>query len=157
MSVRVHLVEGPLSESAASGDDETPGSGAVVRFDGVVRPLEPQGDREPLRSLEALDYQTYDPMTERSLRQLATETRDRHGLHAIVVAHSRGRVPVGACSFRLLVRSAHRAEALAAMGEFIDRMKRDVPIWKRPVWRAEVSLSAAACRQPPAARPTGSS
>jgi molybdopterin synthase catalytic subunit len=27
----------------------------------------------------------------------------------------------------------HRAEALAATGEFIDRMKRDVPIWKSPL------------------------
>jgi molybdopterin synthase catalytic subunit len=28
------------------------------------------------------------------------------------------------------VYALHRAEALAAVGEFIDRMKRDVPIWK---------------------------
>jgi molybdopterin synthase catalytic subunit len=39
----------------------------------------------------------------------------------------------GQCSFRLQVASAHRAEALAAMTEFIDRLKRDVPIWKSPV------------------------
>jgi molybdopterin synthase catalytic subunit len=37
---------------------------------------------------------------------------------------------VGQRSFRLTVHARHRAESLAAVGEFIDRMKRDVPIWK---------------------------
>jgi molybdopterin synthase catalytic subunit len=57
----------------------------------------------------------------------------RHGLVAILVEHSKGFVPVGQCSFRLLVAGTHRRESLAAMSEFIDRMKRDVPIWKKGV------------------------
>jgi len=43
-------------------------------------------------------------------------------------------VAVGEVSFVLIVESAHRAEALAAMADFIDRLKQDVPIWKRAVW-----------------------
>jgi molybdopterin synthase catalytic subunit len=155
MSVGVRLNDGALP--AASGEPVPAGSGAVLRFEGLVRPLEPAGAAQGFRELEALEYQTYDPMTERSLHELAVQTRDRHGLHAIAVEHSRGRVPVGACSFRLTVCSAHRAEALAGMGEFIDRMKREIPIWKRPIWRAEISSPAAACRPPRAARSTGSS
>jgi molybdopterin synthase catalytic subunit len=40
---------------------------------------------------------------------------------------------VGAASFRLLVRAAHRREALDAADAYIERMKRDVPIWKTAV------------------------
>ena len=156
MSVSVTLFDGPLPHAVRAPDAAT-GSGAVLRFEGLVRPLEPAGAGQPARELEALEYQTYDPMTERSLHELAREILSSLGLHAVRVQHSRGRVPVGACSFRLEVRSAHRAEALAAMTRFIDRMKREVPIWKRPVWRREVSPPGEACRQPPAARSTGSS
>jgi molybdopterin synthase catalytic subunit len=42
-------------------------------------------------------------------------------------------VPVGACSLRLLVAAAHRKPALKAMDEFIDALKRDIPIWKEAV------------------------
>ena len=109
--------------------------GAAVRFAGIVRRAEPREDaagRE--HDLLALDYQTYDPMAERELRALACVVAERHGLTALAALHSRGRVGVGEVSFVLIVESPHRAEALAAMADFIDRLKQDVPIWKRPVW-----------------------
>lgn len=127
MSVAVRIVEGPLGEPAPW---EVPGAGAVVRFEGIVRPVE--DDRE----LAALLYEVYEPMTTRHLRRLAEAVVEDHGLMGLRCAHSVGRVPVGACSFRLSIASAHRKEALAAMDEFIDRMKRSVPIWKVSVWAA---------------------
>lgn len=117
--------------------------GAVMRFEGIVRRKEPQaepreenagGAREE-HDLLALDYQTYDPMAERELLTLSRGVVERHGLTALAALHSRGRVGVGEVSFVLIVESVHRAEALAAMADFIDRLKQDVPIWKRPVWR----------------------
>lgn len=110
--------------------------GAVLRFEGIVRrgePSEELGGEE--RELLALDYQTYDPMAERELQSLAGRIADQHRLTSLVALHSRGRVAVGEVSFVLIVESPHRAEALAAMSQFIDRLKQDVPIWKKPVWR----------------------
>ncbi|GJQ29641.1 MAG: molybdopterin converting factor [Phycisphaerae bacterium] len=110
--------------------------GAVLRFEGIVRRgerSEAHGGEE--RDLLALDYQTYDPMAERELHSLAGKIADQHGLSSLVTLHSRGRVAVGEVSFVLIVESPHRAEALAAMSQFIDRLKQDVPIWKKPVWR----------------------
>ena len=123
----IHILDGPLRdmpEHAAAA----PGSGAVAMFLGVVR-----GD-ENGRSIGALDYQVYEPMATRQLEELVRDLISRHGVSRIAVWHSRGRVPVGAVSFRLVVEAPHRKEAIAAMGEFIDRMKADVPIWKTPVW-----------------------
>ncbi len=124
MSVSVRIVDGalPVVTRGAAG------AGAVVCFEGVVR-----GEEEG-RALKGLEYSAYEPMATRSLHALAERTIERHGVLGVDVWHSRGYVGVGEASFRLIVWSAHRAEGLVAMGEFIDEMKRDVPIWKAPVW-----------------------
>jgi molybdopterin synthase catalytic subunit len=139
------IVDGPLTgdrEAAALGapgrepDFASGLAGASVRFAGVVRRAEPRDGRgSEAHEILALDYRTYDPMAERELRTLARSVAERHGLLSLAALHSRGRISVGEVSFVLIVESVHRAEALAAIAEFIDRMKQDVPIWKSPVWR----------------------
>ncbi len=123
--IEVHLHDGPLPVRTPLVP--APGAGASVLFEGIVRPTE-TGD-----PIAALRYQAYEPMAQRQLRNIAEDVVQRFGLRRLHVHHSRGRVGVGECSFRLLVESPHRKEALAAMDEFIDRLKRDVPIWKSPV------------------------
>lgn len=103
-------------------------AGAVVQFEGVVRP------NEDGRPLIGLDYEQYEPMTRDGLHRLAGEIMVEHGLTAIRVEHSVGHVPNHAVSFRLYVASPHRKASLAGMDSFIDRMKREVPLWKVPVW-----------------------
>ena len=99
-------------------------TGAVLIFEGIVR-AEEDGQR-----IDALIYTAYEPMATMELTKLAHDVCARHSLARMKVEHSRGRVGVGEVSFRLTIRSPHRKEALAAMDEFIDRMKHDVPIWK---------------------------
>ena len=124
--VSVALVPGPLRAGAGAVRDGR--SGARLVFEGVVRGLE--GGR-PLR---ALRYEAYEPMTSAELRRLAAAVHAEHGLHALLVRHSTGEVPVGAMSFQLTAAGAHRGEVFAATAAFIDRMKRDVPLWKVPVF-----------------------
>ena len=133
MNVQVNIHEGPL---AAPAPWRPQGAGAVVAFEGVVRPWEAGGE------LAALRYEVYEPMTRRELHKLAERVVEAHDLTALHVEHSRGDVPVGEVSFRLHVAAAHRKEALVAMEAFIDRMKRDVPIWKVPLWKAAVPKAA---------------
>lgn len=131
MNINIEILDGPLpkpSESPAGSEPSDSRVGAWVRFDGIVR------RDEDGRELSGLRYETYEPMAQNTLRELCGDILTRHGLLAIRVCHSRGFVPVGACSFRLEVSAEHRKPALAAMDEFIDRMKRDVPIWKHAVW-----------------------
>lgn len=123
-SVRVQLVEGPLLSYEPGSITVAHGSGAQILFEGIVRPSE---EGAPI---EALDYEAYEPMTTRELTQLAERMLSEHGLLAIGVEHSVGRVPIGKISFRLVVDSKHRKEGLQAMDEFINEMKRIVPLWK---------------------------
>jgi molybdopterin synthase catalytic subunit len=124
MNIQVHITDGPLGETRPEWEMPI-GPGAVLRFDGVARPSE-NG-----RPISALIYEAYQPMAERMLRRIAEQVAAKHGLLGLCVEHSTGRVPVGHCSLVVRIAAAHRAEALAAMGEFIDLLKRDVPIWKR--------------------------
>ncbi len=128
MSVDVQLIEGPLPLAVCRRPD---GAGAVVRFEGVVRPLEDE------RLLAALLYEAYEPMTTRELTHLAAAILGEYKLLSIEVQHSLGRVPVGQCSFRLDICSPHRKAGLQAADAFIDRMKRDIPLWKVPEFTLE--------------------
>ena len=103
------------------------GAGAIVLFEGLVRPL------ENVRTIRGLSYEAYEPMARDMLIAIGEELVRRHGLVAVCVEHSKGLVLVGECSFRLQIAGRHRQESLAAMSEFIDRLKQEVPIWKTAV------------------------
>lgn len=123
----VRIVDGPLGP-ADHAPPIPPGlAGAVITFEGTVR------RDESGRELVALDYEVYQPMAQTTLERLAAEISTQFDLLALQVTHSKGRVRVGECSLRVTAHSRHRAEGLAAVGALIDRLKKDVPIWKRGV------------------------
>jgi molybdopterin synthase catalytic subunit len=134
MNIRVEFVAGPLP-AITQPPDAPGGSGAVVVFEGVVRPHEASAQGGGSREIIALDYEAYLPMAKNISLEIARAVADSHALLALEMEHSTGRVRVGERSFRLRIAAAHRREALAAAGEFIDRMKQDAPIWKTPVAR----------------------
>lgn len=119
--VHVTLVDGPLHACEAARIE---GAGAVISFEGLVRPMEDEAD------ITGLLYEVYEPMTQNMLHELAMQILNAFDLLAVHVTHSKGFVPSFDCSFRLMVASKHRKEGLDAMDEFIVRMKQEVPIWK---------------------------
>lgn len=131
MSVSVSIIDGPLAPAVMAPDAVHSGhAGALLVFEGIVRRAEEGGD------IEALAYEAYEPMASLVLEKIAAQMVEEHGLLSLRVEHSRGLVPVGRASLRVTIESAHRAASLAAMAAFIDLLKRDVPIWKKPVRRA---------------------
>jgi molybdopterin synthase catalytic subunit len=126
MSVSVIIVEGPVDEETLEWTPDE-GGGALFCFEGFVRPTE---DEKPI---VALDYEAYEPMATKELTRLSEDIVQKHGLISICVEHSKGRVLVEECSFRLRIASYHRKEGIRAMDEFIDRLKQDVPLWKSAV------------------------
>ncbi len=123
MGVQVRLTEGALSKLAVA--EPIRGCGAWFVFEGIVRPTE---DGEDIAGLE---YEAYRPMAEQQLEAIGVELVQKHGLMTMDIEHSVGMVANFECSFRLIIESEHRKEGILAMDEFIDRLKQDVPIWKR--------------------------
>ena len=111
----------PPREATAAAPGE---AGAELVFYGRVRP------HEEGREIIALDYEHYAGMAERELAALAAEAERRYALLGLEVLHRVGRVPVGEASLRVVTRSRHRQEGLAALAWFIAELKQRVPIWK---------------------------
>lgn len=99
--------------------------GACVEFQGIVR------ETEGAAALAGLEYEAYEAMAVRHLERIFEELQAVHGCAAVTFIHRLGWVPVGEASLFIRVLAAHRGPALRFCAEAIDRMKRDVPIWKR--------------------------
>jgi molybdopterin synthase catalytic subunit len=99
--------------------------GACAEFQGIVREI------EGTAALTGLYYEAYLPMATRHLGCIFDELHAAHGCTAVTFIHRLGWVPVGEASLFLRILAAHRGPALHFCGDAIDRMKADVPIWKR--------------------------
>lgn len=99
--------------------------GAWVEFRGVVR------GEENRQIIAALEYEAYALMAEREMRRLLSELTTAQSCLAACVIHRTGIVPVGEAAIYVGIAARHRAEAFALLAGFMDRMKQDVPIWKR--------------------------
>ncbi len=106
---------------------ELPGKeiGAVVEFQGLVREMEGED------ALEGLFYEAYEEMARKVLERHLEELGEIHGCTAVEFIHRLGWVPVGEASLYIRVLSSHRVEGLKFLADSIDRLKQDVPIWKR--------------------------
>lgn len=118
--------------------------GAWLEFRGVVR------DEENGQKISALEYEAYPEMAEREIHRLLQEISSRHPCLAAKIVHRIGMIPVGETAIYVGIASAHRAEGIALLAEFMDKLKQDVPIWKRrAVPRAEEKSPGQLLSPPP--------
>lgn len=122
MKIEVHITDQCLSLPQVL----TPGCGAVVRFDGIVR------GEEDGQVIDGLTYEAYGAMAEHVIGKILCELGEHHSLGLVRVHHRVGFVPVGKAAICMDVHTRHREPALALVREFMDRLKQDVPIWKVP-------------------------
>jgi molybdopterin synthase catalytic subunit len=118
----------PLSLDAAVREVASDDAGAIATFTGTAR--RSSRGREVVR----LEYEAYEGMAERVMRDLAAELTRRHELTAIAIHHRVGVVEIGQPSVVIAVSAPHRAAALAACHEAIDTLKTSVPLWKKEVY-----------------------
>ena len=121
----------PIDRAAVIGMVERVGRGAVVTFEGTVRP-----DAFDGRALLALNYSAYDGMARRQLDRVRQEALRRFDIVEAAVVHRVGQVPVGELSIVVAVAAEHREAAFEACRWIVEELKRDLPIWKQEVWSA---------------------
>lgn len=109
-----------LVAAAKQGED-----GAVVVFDGIIR------NHSRGRQTLYLDYEAYEEMAVRQMRDLARQARQKFGVRHVTLVHRLGRLDIGETSVLIVVASAHRAQAFDASRWLIDTLKKTVPIWKK--------------------------
>ena len=72
-----------------------------------------------------------DEMALASMKEALEEIRARWDVTAAFLHHRLGRVEVGETSVVAVVSAPHREDAFAACRYLIERLKKDIPIWKR--------------------------
>lgn len=125
MEISIELTTEPIVRpqrwSMPFGDD----TGALVEFFGVVRASEGE------KKISALEYEAYAAMAEKVMREKIALLSKRHPCQAIRVVHRLGPVRVGESAIYVGIQSRHRREGFLFLQEFMDELKKDVPIWKR--------------------------
>ncbi|UYO95880.1 molybdenum cofactor biosynthesis protein MoaE [Microbacterium sp. M28] len=101
-------------------------AGATALFVGTVRDHDPGADGEVTR----LEYSAH-PDAAETLRDLAAAV-DAEDLR-IAITHRIGALSVGEIAIVCAVSSAHRAEAFDIARALVEKVKAEVPIWKRQI------------------------
>jgi molybdopterin synthase catalytic subunit len=118
----------PLDPAAVIEEARTEQAGAVASFIGTTR------SQSRGRTVHYLEYEAYGGMAEKVMAELADELKQRYDLCEVAIAHRTGRVDIGGISVVIAVSARHRADALAACKDAIDRLKEIVPLWKKEVY-----------------------
>jgi molybdopterin synthase catalytic subunit len=105
-------------------------SGAIVVFIGTVR----KSSRG--REVKYLEYEVYSEMTLREFGKIAQEIRQMCNVRKLAIIHRVGKLSLGEISVLIALSAPHRDEAYRASRYAIEKLKQNVPIWKKEVWEA---------------------
>ena len=115
----------PLRVQQVNDLVKRPTDGAVVTFDGIVRN---NFDGRPVRYLA---YEAYAAMAEKKLAEIGAEVQQKFAIGEIAMVHRIGRLEIGESSIVIAVAAPHRHAAFEACAYAMDRVKAEVPVWKK--------------------------
>ena len=121
----IKITTEPLSGQALNDLVKRASDGAVVTFDGIVR------DNFDGRPVRALEYEAYAEMAEKKMAEIGTEVQRKFDVGDIAMMHRLGHLEIGESSIVIAVAAPHRHAAFEACAYAMDRVKEDVPVWKK--------------------------
>ena len=119
------VVDTPLDVAEAIAAVSGPEIGGVDVFLGLVR------DHNDGRAVTRLEYHAYVSMAEKELSRIAAEIAREIPGTRLAALHRIGALAVGELAVVCAAGAAHRDEAFRACRALIDRIKHQVPVWKR--------------------------
>ena len=137
------LVEAPIDINAVRSRIEDSSCGAVVLFLGNVR------DSHADRRVEGITYSAYRSMAAKRLATIERELEASFDGARLAIVHRLGHLEVGDTSVVIGASSPHRGAAYEASRIALERLKAEVPIWKKEHyadgderWREEEPLAS---------------
>ncbi len=104
-------------------------AGAIATFTGRVRTKDADDDAPT----ELLEFETYEGIAEQRLIDLREELEARDGIYEVRMHHRTGVIESGEDIVFVVVLAGHRGEAFRTVEDGIDRLKDEVPIFKKEV------------------------
>lgn len=121
----IRITDEPIGSEEAVAFVSNPGAGGTCVFLGTVR------DHSEAGAVTGLTYEAWEELAERRLAEVAEEMAAGWPIRKVALLHRTGDLAVGEVSVVVACSAAHRAEAFEACRHGIERLKEDVPIWKK--------------------------
>lgn len=109
--------------------DQSDRAGAIATFTGRVRARD-QPDDTPTTHLE---FEAYGDVAWDRMERIADEIRERNGVYDVAMHHRTGVIEDGEDIVFVVILAGHREEAFTAVADGINRLKAEVPIFKKEV------------------------
>ena len=103
-------------------------AGALACFIGVVREDAIQGSDSKVTHLE---YEAYTDVALKRMAEIRSDAKKRNGIVEVAIHHVIDSLEVGEPSLFVVVLGKHRQEAFPTLSETVERVKKEVPIWKK--------------------------
>jgi len=116
-------------ESAADADR----AGAIATFTGRVRARDAPGDDRTTH----LAFEKYEGVAAERMAAIEDELTERDGVFDVRMHHRTGVIEAGEDIVFVVVLAGHRGEAFRTVEDGIDRLKDEVPIFKKETTEAE--------------------
>lgn len=127
-SVSFSLTENTIDPTALTESLHDPAAGAEVTFDGRVR------DHNAGHPVSHLEYQAYPALALATGQKILTEEAERFALVRAVAVHRTGTLSIGDSAVWVGVASAHRGAAFDAARAIMERLKYELPVWKKETY-----------------------
>jgi len=103
-------------------------NGSILCFQGVARKYT-NGDK-----VIHLEYEAYKEMAEKLINRIISEAKDKFEIDQVIIQHRIGIVKSKETSLVVCVSSPHRKASFLAIPWIVDKIKTEVPIWKKEVF-----------------------
>jgi molybdopterin synthase catalytic subunit len=107
---------------------DSPRAGAVATFTGRVR----EENLEDARTTR-LEYEKYEGVADERMASIREDIEAREGVYEVEMYHETGVVRAEENAVHVVVLAGHRTEAFRAVEDAINRLKDEVPIFKKEV------------------------
>ena len=125
MTIRVQTVDFDIAAEVLKLRRGNPKIGAVACFIGLVR------DMNENAAVAEMTLEHYPAMTEKALRGIVEEAKQRWDIMDVLVVHRVGALKPMDQIVLVVVASAHRRDAFAACEFIVDYLKTKAPFWKK--------------------------
>lgn len=100
-------------------------TGAIGSFTGIVREITEDGETR------GLDFESYEGVASDIIKQIEQDLIAREGVMDVIIHHKTGWIGPGEDIVYIVVAAAHRQQLFPALSDAIERVKAEVPIWKK--------------------------
>jgi molybdopterin synthase catalytic subunit len=100
-------------------------AGAVGTFTGIVRAVTGK------TRTEFLEFEEHPEIAQREMDRICTELRQKEGIIDVRMHHRTGVIKAGEDIVYIVVAASHREQLFPVLREAVERLKAEVPIWKK--------------------------